>query len=46
MQQLTETTQTIVNAPVLFDNDPLTKDIIKQQKEIKKLMDEIQSKFS
>ena len=46
MQQLAETTQTIVNAPVLFDNDPLTKDIIKQQKEIKKLMDEIQSKFS
>lgn len=46
MQQLAETTQAIVNAPVLFDDDPLTKDIIKQQKKVKKLMDEIQSKFA
>lgn len=45
MTQLAEVAQTIVNAPLLFDDDKITQDIIKQQKEIKKLMDEIQSKF-
>lgn len=45
MTQLAEATQAIVNAPLLFDDDKITQDIIKQQKETKKLMDEIQSKF-
>ena len=46
MIQLAETTQTIINAPILFDDDPITKDIIKHQKKTKELMDELQAKFS
>lgn len=44
--QLAETTQTIINAPILFDDDPITKDIISHQKKTKELMDELQAKFS
>ena len=45
MIQLAEATQAIINAPILFDDDPITKKIIATQKEAKKLMDELQSKF-
>ncbi|MGX3044811.1 hypothetical protein [Helicobacter sp. T3_23-1056] len=45
MIQLAGTTQAIINAPILFDNDPTTKKIIAAQKETKKLMDELQKKF-
>lgn len=46
MIQLAETTQTIINAPILFDDDPITKDIIKHQEKTKELMDDLQAKFS
>ena len=46
MIQLAETTQTIINAPILFDDDPTTKDIIKHQEKTKELMDDLQAKFS
>lgn len=45
MIQLAEATQAIINAPILFDDDPITQKIIATQKETKKLMDELQSKF-
>lgn len=45
MIQLAEATQTIINAPILFDDDPITKDIIKHQKKTKELMDELQAQF-
>ena len=45
MIQLAEATQAIINAPILFDDDPITQKIIVTQKEAKKLMDELQSKF-
>ena len=45
MIQLAEATQTIINTPILFDDDPITKDIIKHQKKTKELMDELQAKF-
>lgn len=45
MIQLAATMQAIINAPILFDDDPITKKIIATQKEAKKLMDELQKKF-
>lgn len=46
MVYITDTTQAIINQPILNDDDKITKGIINQQKETKKLMDEIQKKFA
>lgn len=46
MVYIADTTQAIINQPILNDDDKITKGIINQQKEVKKLMDEIQKKFA
>lgn len=45
MSQLAVLAHEIIKSPLLFDDDKTTQDIIKQQKKVKELMDEIQSKF-
>lgn len=45
MSQLAVLAHEIIKSPLLFDDDKITQDIIKQQKKVKELMDEIQSKF-
>lgn len=45
LMQLAEVIVTTINAPIMNDEDRLTKELIRHQKECKKLMEEIQRKW-